>query len=115
MEDAPRQPYESTLAVGVDQEHGVIIRHGAKILFAYSAATVPKLTVVLRKAYGGAYIAMCCRDLGADRVLAWPTAETAETRLSMMSLNHRKPGGTSPGRWRVYIRNANFGRPRSTG
>ena len=54
---------------GVDQEYGGIIRHGAKILFAYSAATVPKLTVVLRKAYGGAYIAMCCKDLGADRVV----------------------------------------------
>jgi methylmalonyl-CoA carboxyltransferase large subunit len=62
---------------GVEQERGGIIRHGAKLLFAYSAATVPKLTVVLRKAYGGAYIAMCCRGLGADRVLAWPTAEIA--------------------------------------
>ena len=62
---------------GVEQEYGGIIRHGAKILFAYSAATVPKLTVVIRKAYGGAYIAMCCRDLGADRVVAWPTAEIA--------------------------------------
>jgi methylmalonyl-CoA carboxyltransferase large subunit len=62
---------------GVDQEYGGIIRHGAKILFAYSAATVPKLTIVLRKAYGGAYIAMCCKDLGADRVVAWPTAEIA--------------------------------------
>jgi methylmalonyl-CoA carboxyltransferase large subunit len=62
---------------GVEQERGGIIRHGAKLLFAYSAATVPKLTVVLRKAYGGAYIAMCCRGLGADRVVAWPTAEIA--------------------------------------
>ena len=62
---------------GVDQEYGGIIRHGAKILFAYSAATVPKLTVVLRKAYGGAYIAMCCKHLGADRVVAWPGAEIA--------------------------------------
>ena len=62
---------------GVDQERGGIIRHGAKLLFAYSAATVPKITVVLRKAYGGAYIAMCCKDLGADRVVAWPTAEIA--------------------------------------
>ncbi len=62
---------------GVDQEYGGIIRHGAEILFAYSAATVPKLTVVLRKAYGGAYIAMCCKDLGADRVVAWPGAEIA--------------------------------------
>jgi len=62
---------------GVEQERGGIIRHGAKLLFAYSAATVPKITVVLRKAYGGAYIAMCCRGLGADRVVAWPTAEIA--------------------------------------
>jgi len=62
---------------GVDQEYGGIIRHGAKILFAYSAATVPKITVMIRKAYGGAYIGMCCKDLGADRVVAWPTAEIA--------------------------------------
>jgi len=62
---------------GVQQEYGGIIRHGAKMLFAYSAATVPKLTVVLRKAYGGAYLAMCARDLGADRVVAWPSAEIA--------------------------------------
>ena len=47
------------------------------MLFAYSAATVPKITVVMRKAYGGGYIAMCSKDLGADRVLAWPTAEIA--------------------------------------
>ena len=62
---------------GVAQEHDGIIRHGAKMLFAYSAATVPKVTFVLRKAYGGAYIAMCGKDLGADRVFAWPTAEIA--------------------------------------
>jgi methylmalonyl-CoA carboxyltransferase large subunit len=62
---------------GVEQEHGGIIRHGAKLLFAYSAATVPKITLVLRKAYGGAYLAMCGKDLGADRVVAWPTAEIA--------------------------------------
>ena len=62
---------------GVTQEHGGIIRHGAKMLFAYSAATVPKVTVILRKCYGGAYLAMCGKDLGADRVLAWPTAEIA--------------------------------------
>ena len=62
---------------GVQQEHGGIIRHGAKMLFAYSAATVPKLTVVLRKAYGGAYLAMCGKDLDADRVISWPTAEIA--------------------------------------
>jgi methylmalonyl-CoA carboxyltransferase large subunit len=62
---------------GVQQEHGGIIRHGAKMLFAYSAATVPKVTVILRKCYGGAYLAMCGKDLGADRVFAWPTAEIA--------------------------------------
>ncbi len=62
---------------GVDQEYGGIIRHGAKMLFAYSAATVPKITVVIRKAYGGGYIAMCAKDLGADRVVAWPSAEIA--------------------------------------
>ena len=62
---------------GVQQEYGGIIRHGAKMLFAYSAATVPKITVVVRKAYGGAYLAMCGKDLGADRVVAWPTAEIA--------------------------------------
>jgi methylmalonyl-CoA carboxyltransferase large subunit len=62
---------------GVQQEYGGIIRHGAKLLFAYSAATVPKVTVIVRKAYGGAYIGMCSKDLGADRVIAWPTAEIA--------------------------------------
>jgi len=62
---------------GVQQEHGGIIRHGAKMLFAYSAATVPKIEVILRKSYGGAHIAMCSKDIGADRVFAWPTAEIA--------------------------------------
>lgn len=62
---------------GVQQEYGGIIRHGAKMLFAYSAATVPKVTIILRKAFGGAYLAMCGKDLGADRVFAWPTAEVA--------------------------------------
>jgi methylmalonyl-CoA carboxyltransferase large subunit len=62
---------------GVQQEYGGIIRHGAKLLFAYSAATVPKIQVILRKSYGGAHVAMCSRDLGADRVYAWPTAEVA--------------------------------------
>lgn len=62
---------------GVEQEFGGIIRHGAKMLFAYSAATVPKLTLIVRKAYGGAYLAMCAKSLGADRVAAWPTAEIA--------------------------------------
>ncbi|MCK7468752.1 MAG: hypothetical protein MZU91_11950 [Desulfosudis oleivorans] len=62
---------------GKAQEFGGIIRHGAKILFAYSEATVPKVTVILRKGYGGAYVAMCHRELGADAVFAWPTAEIA--------------------------------------
>ncbi|MBZ0198706.1 MAG: acyl-CoA carboxylase subunit beta [Ignavibacteriaceae bacterium] len=62
---------------GVDQEHNGVIRHGAKILYAYSEATVPKITIILRKAYGGGYIAMCSRHLGADFVFAWPIAEIA--------------------------------------
>ena len=62
---------------GVNQEHNGIIRHGAKMLYAYSEATVPKITVITRKAYGGSYIAMCCHELGADQVMAWPTSEIA--------------------------------------
>jgi propionyl-CoA carboxylase beta chain len=62
---------------GTDQEHGGIIRHGAKILYAYAEATVPKITVILRKAYGGGYMAMSGRSLGVDMVYAWPTAEIA--------------------------------------
>ncbi len=62
---------------GVEQEHRGIIRHGAKLLFAYSAATVPKIQLILRKSYGGAHLAMGSKDLGADRVFAWPTAEIA--------------------------------------
>lgn len=62
---------------GTEQEYGGIIRHGAKMLYAYSEATVPKVTVILRKAYGGAYIAMCNKELGADMVLAWPSAQVA--------------------------------------
>ena len=62
---------------GIDQEHAGVIRHGAKVLYAYSEATVPKITVILRKAYGGGYIAMCSNHLKADFVFAWPTAEIA--------------------------------------
>jgi acetyl-CoA carboxylase carboxyltransferase component len=62
---------------GSDQEHQGIIRHGAKLLWCYSEATVPKLTLITRKDYGGSYLAMCSRDLGADIVLAWPSAEIA--------------------------------------
>ncbi len=62
---------------GVDQEHAGVIRHGAKLLYAYSEASVPKVTIILRKAYGGGYIAMNSRHLRADFVFAWPTAEIA--------------------------------------
>lgn len=62
---------------GTSQEYGGIIRHGAKMLYAYSEATVPKITLITRKAYGGSYIAMCSKELGADMVLAWPSAEIA--------------------------------------
>jgi len=62
---------------GTDQEWSGIIRHGAKLLWCYSEATVPKMTLIVRKAYGGAYLAMCAKELGADMVFAWPTAEIA--------------------------------------
>ncbi len=62
---------------GSEQEWGGIIRHGAKLLWCYSEATVPKLLLVTRKDYGGSYLAMCSRDLGADMAFAWPTAEIA--------------------------------------
>jgi acetyl-CoA carboxylase carboxyltransferase component len=62
---------------GTDQEWGGIIRHGAKMLYAYSEATVPKITLTIRKAYGGSYLGMCSKDLGADAVLCWPTTELA--------------------------------------
>lgn len=62
---------------GTAQEYGGIIRHGAKMLFAYSEATVPKVTLLTRKAYGGAYLAMCSKSLGADMAFAWPSAEVA--------------------------------------
>ena len=62
---------------GRQQEWGGIIRHGAKLLWCYSEATVPKITLITRKDYGGSYLAMCSKDLGADIALAWPTAEIA--------------------------------------
>ncbi|UCD08785.1 MAG: methylmalonyl-CoA carboxyltransferase, partial [Dehalococcoidales bacterium] len=62
---------------GTEQEWGGIIRHGAKMLFAYSEATVPKLTLTIRKAIGGSYIGMCCRELGADFEYSWPSTELA--------------------------------------
>ncbi len=62
---------------GVEQERGGIIRHGAKMLYVYASATVPKITIIMRKAYGGSYLAMCSQEMGADLVYAWPTAEIA--------------------------------------
>ena len=62
---------------GIEQEHGGIIRHGAKLLYAYATATVPKITVVLRKAFGGAYIVMGSKHLGGDFNFAWPDAQLA--------------------------------------
>jgi acetyl-CoA carboxylase carboxyltransferase component len=62
---------------GTDQEYNGIIRHGSKLLYAYAEATVPKITVITRKAYGGAYVVMCSKHIGADFNVAWPTAEIA--------------------------------------
>ena len=62
---------------GVDQEYGGIIRHGAKLLYAYCEATVPRIQVIIRKAYGGAYVVMDSKSVGSDLSLAWPTAELA--------------------------------------
>ena len=82
---------------GVAQEHGGIIRHGAKIVYAYSEATVPKLTVVTRKGYGGAYIVMGSKHLHADLVFAWPTAEIAVMGADgAVSILFRKEINSSP-------------------
>jgi acetyl-CoA carboxylase carboxyltransferase component len=62
---------------GTDQEHNAIIRRGAKLLYAYCEATVPRITVITRKAYGGAYVVMNSKSIGADLAFAWPTAELA--------------------------------------
>jgi propionyl-CoA carboxylase beta subunit len=62
---------------GVDQEHGGIIRHGAKLLYAYCESTVPRIQIVVRKAYGGAYVVMNSKSIGADLAFAWPSAELA--------------------------------------
>lgn len=60
---------------GTDQEYGGIIRHGAKMLYAYAEATVPKITLVTRKNYSGAVMAMCCKGSEVDQMLAWPVAQ----------------------------------------
>jgi|TARA_B110000881_G_C18562627_1_gene510724 propionyl-CoA carboxylase beta chain len=76
---------------GTVQEWGGIIRHGAKLLFAYSEATVPKLTVIMRKAYGGAYLAMSCKHLGSDYNVSWPSGELAVMGAKgAVSIIHRK-------------------------
>ncbi|MCH8003505.1 MAG: acyl-CoA carboxylase subunit beta [Nanoarchaeota archaeon] len=76
---------------GVNQEHNGIIRHGAKILYAYSEATVPKISLVMRKAYGGAYIALVSKDMGFDKVIAWPNAEIAVMGAEQaVNIIHRK-------------------------
>jgi acetyl-CoA carboxylase carboxyltransferase component len=62
---------------GVDQEYGGIIRHGAKLLYAFCEATVPRIQIITRKAYGGAYVVMNSKSIGADLAFAWPTAELA--------------------------------------
>jgi len=62
---------------GTDQEYGGIIRHGAKLLYAFCEATVPRVQVITRKAYGGAYVVMNSKSIGADLAFAWPTAEVA--------------------------------------
>jgi len=76
---------------GINQEHGGIIRHGAKILYAYSEATVPKISLVMRKAYGGAYIALVSKEMGFDKVIAWPDAEIAVMGAEQaVSIIHKK-------------------------
>ena len=82
---------------GVVQEWGGIIRHGAKLLFAYAEATVPKLTLVTRKAYGGAYLAMSCKHLQSDYNIAWPTAELAVMGAEgAVNIIHRREIAAAP-------------------
>jgi len=76
---------------GIDQEHNGIIRHGAKVLYAYSEATVPKISLVMRKAYGGAYIALVSKDMGYDKVIAWSGSEIAVMGAEQaVNIIHRK-------------------------
>jgi acetyl-CoA/propionyl-CoA carboxylase len=76
---------------GADQEHNGIIRHGSKLLYAYCEASVPKITCIIGKAYGGAYIAMGSKNLRADMNFAWPTAEIAVLGPeAAITITHRK-------------------------
>ena len=77
MRSTSRCSPSSTSLPGVDQEYGGIIRHGAKLLYAYCEATVPRIQIITRKAYGGAYVVMNSKSIGADLAYAWPTAELA--------------------------------------
>jgi acetyl-CoA carboxylase carboxyltransferase component len=82
---------------GSQQEWGGIIRHGAKLLWCYSEATVPKLLLVTRKDYGGSYLAMCSKDLGADMAFAWPTAQIAVMGAEgAANIIHRKEIKSAP-------------------
>jgi propionyl-CoA carboxylase beta chain len=82
---------------GTSQEWGGIIRHGAKLLYAFTEATVPKLTVITRKAYGGAYDVMASKHMLADFVFAWPTAEVAVMGPEgAVNIIHRRDIQTSP-------------------
>ena len=84
---------------GVEQERGGIIRHGAKLLFAYASSTTPKITLILRKAYGGSYLAMCSQEMGADFVYAWPNAEIAVMGAQgAVNLLYRKELAAAPDR-----------------
>jgi len=82
---------------GVDQEHRGVIRHGAKVLYAYANATVPKVSVVTRKAYGGAYVVMSSKYLGTDITYAWPSAEIAVMGAEgAVNILYRKEIGAAP-------------------
>ncbi|MBU0986031.1 MAG: methylmalonyl-CoA carboxyltransferase, partial [Proteobacteria bacterium] len=91
---------------GSQQEWGGIIRHGAKLLWCYSEATVPKLLLVTRKDYGGSYLAMCSKDLGADMAFAWPSAEIAVMGAAgACNIIHRRAiqGAADPGAKRAEL------------
>ncbi len=77
---------------GIDQEYGGIIRHGAKLLYAFCEATVPRISIITRKAYGGAYVVMNSKSIGADLAYAWPTAELAVMGAAG-AVEHRPPPG----------------------
>jgi acetyl-CoA carboxylase carboxyltransferase component len=82
---------------GTDQEYGGIIRHGAKLLYAYCEATVPRIQIITRKAYGGAYVVMNSKSIGADLAFAWPSAELAVMGpQGAVDIVYRRELATSP-------------------